>query len=128
VQERLSVSERKACKVLGQYRSVQRHQAKPREDEALLTQAVIFLATKYGRYGYRCITALLKQDGWRVNHKRVERFWRREGLKVPQKQPKEQDCGLAMAPVSESGQSTGTMSGLMTLLWIVPITAKGSGC
>ncbi|NIV43909.1 IS3 family transposase [Candidatus Bathyarchaeota archaeon] len=88
VQERLSVSERRACKVLGQYRSVQRHQAKPRDDEALLTQAVIFLATKYGRYGYRRITALLKQEGWRVNHKRVERIWRREGLKVPQKQPK----------------------------------------
>ena len=88
MQERLSVSERRACKVLGQYRSVQRHQAKPRDDEALLTQAVIFLATKYGRYGYRRITALLKQEGWRVNHKRVERIWRREGLKVPQKQPK----------------------------------------
>ena len=73
---------------MGQYRSVQRHQAKPRDDEALLTQAVIFLATKYGRYGYRRITALLKQEGWRVNHKRVERIWRREGLKVPQKQPK----------------------------------------
>ena len=84
----MSVSERRACKVLGQYRSVQRHQAKPREDEALLTKAVTFLATKYGRYGYRRITALLKQDGWRVNHKRVERIWRREGLKVPQKQPK----------------------------------------
>ena len=88
MQERLSVSERRACKVLGQYRSVQRHQSKPRDDEALLTQAVILLATKYGRYGYRRITALLKQDGWRVNHKRVERIWRREGLKVPQKQPK----------------------------------------
>ena len=84
----MSVSERRACKVLGQYRSVQRHQAKPRDDEALLTQAVIFLATKYGRYGYRRITALLRQDGWRVNHKRVERIWRCEGLKVPQKQPK----------------------------------------
>jgi putative transposase len=88
VQERLSVSERRACKVLGQHRSVQRHQVMPREDETLLTQAVTFLATKYGRYGYRRITALLKQDGWRVNHKRVERIWRREGLKVPQKQPK----------------------------------------
>ena len=84
----MSVSERRACQVLGQYRSVQRHQAKPGEDEGLLTQAVTFLATKYGRYGYRRITALLKQDGWRVNHKRVERIWRREGLKVPQKQPK----------------------------------------
>jgi len=54
----------------------------------LLTQAVICLATKSGRYGYRRITALLKQDGWQVNHKRVERIWRREGLKVPHKQPK----------------------------------------
>ena len=46
------------------------------------------LAVKYGRYGYRRITALLNQRGWHVNHKRVERIWRREGLKVPQKQPK----------------------------------------
>ena len=67
---------------------MQRHQVKPRDDDALLTQAVTFLATKYGRYGYRRITALLRQDGWRVNHKRVECIWRREGLKVPQKQPK----------------------------------------
>ena len=46
------------------------------------------LAAKYGRYGYRRITAMLRKDGWRVNHKRVERIWRQEGLKVPQKQPK----------------------------------------
>ena len=114
--------------VLGQYRSVQRHQVKPRDDEALLTQAVTFLATKYGRYGYLRITALLKQDGWRVNHKRVERIWRREGLKVPQKQPKRRRLWFNKAPVSESGQSTGTKSGLMTLSWIAPIKAKGSGC
>jgi transposase InsO family protein len=49
---------------------------------------IIELATRYGRYGYRRITALLKQEGWQVNHKRVERIWRMEGLKVPQKQPK----------------------------------------
>jgi transposase InsO family protein len=53
-----------------------------------LIKRIIELATKYGRYGYRRITALLKQEGWRVNHKRVERIWRAEGLKVPQKQPK----------------------------------------
>ena len=88
MQERLHVSERKACTVLGQHRSVQRCQPKPRDEEASLTQAIIDLATKYGRYGYRRITALLKNDGWRVNHKRVERIWRREGLKVPLKQPK----------------------------------------
>jgi transposase InsO family protein len=49
---------------------------------------MIELATRYGRYGYRRITALLHKEGWKVNHKRVERIWRREGLKVPKKQPK----------------------------------------
>ena len=49
---------------------------------------IINLATRFGRYGYRRITALLKELGWQVNHKRVERLWRREGLKVPMKQPK----------------------------------------
>jgi len=53
-----------------------------------LTLRIAELACKYGRYGYRRITALLKQEGWKLNHKRVERIWRREGLKVPQKQPK----------------------------------------
>ena len=84
----MSVSERRACKVLGQHRSVQRHQVKPPDDEVLLTEAITSLALQYGRYGYRRITALLRNDGWQVNHKRVERIWRREGLKVPQKQPK----------------------------------------
>ena len=54
----------------------------------MLTKAIIDLATEYGRYGYRRVTALLNRQGWHVNHKRVERIWRREGLKVPQKQPK----------------------------------------
>ena len=53
-----------------------------------MTEAITTLALKYGRYGYRRITALLRNDGWQVNHKRVERMWRREGLKVPIKQPK----------------------------------------
>jgi putative transposase len=56
--------------------------------ELKLKERIIALATQYGRYGYRRITAMLKQEGWQVNHKRVERIWRREGLKVPQKQPK----------------------------------------
>jgi transposase InsO family protein len=57
------------------------------DEERLVTQ-MIELATRYGRYGYRRITGLLRWDGWRVNHKRIERLWRREGLKVPKKQPK----------------------------------------
>ena len=84
----MRVSERRACRVLGQHRSVQRRSLKPRDDEAPLTAAIIDLAGQYGRYGYRRVTALLRQDGWNINHKRVERIWRREGLKVPHKQPK----------------------------------------
>ena len=59
-----------------------------REDEEQLTADIIALARLYGRYGYRKITALLRAAGWLVNDKRVERIWKREGLKVPQKQPK----------------------------------------
>jgi putative transposase len=51
-------------------------------------ERIIDLACQYGRYGYRRITALLRNEGWKVNHKRVERIWRQEGLKVPKKQPK----------------------------------------
>jgi putative transposase len=75
--------------VLGQARATQRRQIIPSLDERKLTEDIIALATKYGRYGYRRITALLNNvKGWRVNHKRVARIWRREGLKIPQKQPK----------------------------------------
>jgi putative transposase len=88
VMEKLRVSERRACRVLCQARSTQRRRPKVRDDEDALTRRIIELATCYGRYGYRRITALLCREGWRVNHKRVERIWRREGLKVPKKQPK----------------------------------------
>ena len=86
--EVLGVSERRACRVLIQARSTQRQEPVLREDEGPLTRALLRLASQYGRYGYRRITALLRRAGWPVNHKRVERIWRREGLKVPQKQPK----------------------------------------
>ncbi|KIE04536.1 hypothetical protein NF27_CJ00010, partial [Candidatus Jidaibacter acanthamoeba] len=69
-------------------RSVQRYIPKKANDEDALRKDVIDIATKYGRYGYRRITALLKAEGWQVNHKRVERIWREEGLKVPKKQKK----------------------------------------
>ena len=80
--------ERRACRVVGQSRSTQRRVLVQRDDEDALTKAIIDLASEYGRYGYRRVTALLRTEGWYVNHKRVERIWRREGLKVPIKQPK----------------------------------------
>ena len=88
VREKLGVSQRRACRILGQPRSTQRRQAYVPEDEPRLVAQMIELASEYGRYGYRRISALLRHDGWKVNHKRIERLWRREGLKVPKKQPK----------------------------------------
>ena len=82
------VPERRACRVLGQHRSTQRKPPSRPDDEVALTADIIALATQYGRYGYRRITALLQAAGWVVNRKRVERLWRREGLKVPAKQAK----------------------------------------
>ncbi|MCJ2128204.1 IS3 family transposase [Methylobacterium sp. E-045] len=84
----MDISERRACRALGQHRSTQRKVPRGRDDEEALTADLVALAEKYGRYGYRKISALLKAAGWFVNDKRVERIWRREGLKVPAKQPK----------------------------------------
>lgn len=84
----LSVSERRACKVLNQARATQRHMPHIPSDEEQLRTRIIELATRYGRYGYRRITAMLIKEDRRVNHKRVERIWRQEGLKVPKRRPK----------------------------------------
>ncbi|NOC46453.1 IS3 family transposase [Ruegeria sp. HKCCD7559] len=88
VRHKLRVSERRACRVLKQHRSTQRKLPKGRADEKRLVADMIELTRQYGRYGYRRIAALLRDAGWQVNDKRVERLWRREGLKVPMKQPK----------------------------------------
>ena len=85
---RLEVSLRRACRVLGVVRGTYRYNRRVFPDEVMLTDRIIKLAMKYGRYGYRRITALLQMEGWKVNHKRVARIWRTEGLKVPQRQPK----------------------------------------
>jgi putative transposase len=69
-----------------QPRGTQRYQPLPRIDEDPLTQAILTLASEYGRYGYRRITKLLRDAGWNVGKDRVQRIWRREGLKVPAKQ------------------------------------------
>jgi putative transposase len=88
VAAKLDVSERLACRVLDRHRSTQRKVRRAADDEGALTAAIIDGARQYGRYCYRWITVLLRAEGWQVNHKRVERIWRREGLKVPVRQPK----------------------------------------
>jgi transposase InsO family protein len=95
VRAQLHVSERRACAALGQHRSTQRKVPRGRDDEQRLTADIIELARQYGRYGYRKVAELLRQAGWIINDKRVERIWRREGLKVPAKQPKRGRLWLA---------------------------------
>jgi transposase InsO family protein len=90
------VSERRVCAALGQHRSTQRKLPRGRDDEEQLTADIVELARQYGRYGYRKVAELLRSTaGWVVNDKRVERIWRREGLKVPAKQPKRGRLWLA---------------------------------
>jgi putative transposase len=80
------VSERNACQLVDQPRGTQRYQPTQRNDVDALTRAIIALASQYGRYGYRRITINLREADWGVGRDRVERIWRCEGLKVPQKQ------------------------------------------
>ena len=80
------MSELRACRTRGQHRSTQRKVPQVRADEKRLTDDIIELAEKYSRYGYRMVAGLLNNAGWHVDHKRVASIWRREGLKVPQKQ------------------------------------------
>jgi putative transposase len=94
LQERFGVSERRACRVLGQQRSTQR--LPPRagtDEEARLVARMLELVRKHPRYGYRRIWALLRREGWRVNRKRIHRLWRQQGLKVPRKQRKKRRLG-----------------------------------
>ena len=79
----MDVSERRACKVIGQPRMTQRYKTKQPNKDKALTAEIKKLATKHKRYGYRMITAKLRQDNWIVNHKRVQRIWQKEGLQVP---------------------------------------------
>jgi transposase InsO family protein len=93
LQEAFGVSERRACRVLGQPRSTQRQQPKTKEGEGRLVRRMLELVRRHPRYGYRRIWALLRREGWRVNRKRVHRLWRQQGLKVPKKQRKKRRLG-----------------------------------
>jgi putative transposase len=85
IRTKYGLSERHACRIVDQPRGTQRYTAIVRADEDALTGAIIALGSKYGRYGYRRITSLLRTSGWQVGCDRVQRIWRREGLKVPRK-------------------------------------------
>jgi putative transposase len=95
LEQTFSVSQRRACRILDQPRSTQRYQRRPNEQERRLVKRMHELVRRHPRYGYRRIWALLRQEGWPINRKRVHRLWRREGLKVPQKQRKKRRLGVS---------------------------------
>ena len=87
VRQKLGTSERRTCREIGVARSTQQYKSKAQSDDDLRL-ALIRLAKQYGRYGYRKVGELLAAEGWRVNHKKVERLWREEGLQLPARHKK----------------------------------------
>ena len=124
----MHVSERRACAALGQHRSTQRKVPRGRPDEERLTADLIPLARQYGRFGYRKIAGLLEQAGWIVNDKRVERIWKREGLKVPDKQPKRGRLWLADGSCLRLRRSIAITCGLTTSSKIARTREGSIGC
>ena len=100
------MSEGHACRLVSQPRGTQRYQPTQRCDEDRLTQAIIALASQYGRLGYRRITVFLQQAGWQVGKDRVQRMWRREGSKVPaQQKPRRRLWRIVHSPAAGASES-----------------------
>jgi putative transposase len=93
LQEKRRLSQRRACRLLGQHRGSQRYEPKPPTDEGPIVKRMLELVRRRPRFGYRRIWALLRQEGFRVNRKRIYRLWRREGLKRPMKPKRKRACG-----------------------------------
>jgi putative transposase len=117
------VSERRACKVLGQPRHTQRYVAKRDDDEPALVQRLLELVATHPRYGYRMIWGKLKLEGWHVNKKRIWRLWKQEGLKVPQKKHKKRSLGTAVHGCTRLA-STGK-DDVWAMDFVFDVTAKG---
>jgi putative transposase len=98
LRDRLGVSERWACRVVGQHRSTERYEPKRAEDDAALRARLREISTERPRWGYRRAHAVLVEEGWVVNRKRVQRVWREEGLRVPQKRRKRRRLGESPVP------------------------------
>ena len=88
MRQKLAASERRTCRVIGLSRSTLQYKAAKKDDEEELRLSMVRLAKQYGRYGYRKIAELLRVEGWAVNHKKIERLWREEGLQLPERHKK----------------------------------------
>lgn len=98
VRDRLGVSERWACRALGQHRSTQRYEPTTAADDAALRVRLRKISAERSRWGYRRAHARLREEGWEVNRKRVQRLWREEGLRVPRRTRKRRRLGGSRAP------------------------------
>lgn len=98
LRDRLGVSERWACRVVGQHRSTQRYEPTRAEDDAALRQGLREISAERPRWGYRRAHHRLRVEGWAVNRKRVQRLWREEGLRVPVRRRKRQRLGESTVP------------------------------
>lgn len=117
------VSERRACKVLGQPRRTQRYVAREADDEPALVKRMLELVARHPRYGYRMIWGKLKLEGWHVNKKRIWRLWKKEGLKVPQKKHKKRSLGELTNGCTRL-QST-CMNDVWAMDFVFDVTANG---
>jgi len=100
LRERLSVSERRACRVTGQHRSTQRHEPRAGDRDEALRARLRKLSREHPRWGYRRAWASLRSEGWEVNRKKIQRLWREEGLRVPAKRRKRQRLGTSTVPAA----------------------------
>lgn len=100
LQDRLGLSERRACQITGQHRSTQRHESQRAADDGALRGRLRALSRERPRWGYRRAHACLRGEGWEINRKRVQRLWREEGLRVPQKRRKRRRLGDSTVPAN----------------------------
>jgi putative transposase len=100
LRERLGLCERWACRIVGQHRSTQRHQSAAADDDAALRAELRAISSERPRWGYRRAHARLRDLGWSVNRKRVQRLWREEGLRVPRRRRKRQRLGESTVPAA----------------------------
>jgi putative transposase len=98
LQDRLGLSERRACQIAGQHRSTQRHEPRRAPDDGALRGRLRGISRERPRWGYRRAHALLRAEGWSLNRKRTQRLWREEGLRVPQRRRKRQRLGESTVP------------------------------
>ena len=98
--DRLKLSERRACEIVGQHRSTQRYETRRAPDDAALRRELRAFSAERPRWGYRRAYTRLRDEGWLVNRKRVQRLWREEGLRVPVRKRKRMRLGQSTVPAS----------------------------